>query len=55
MNAAAIADELDALRERHRRNLPRHNNPDVFHEEKSEIDRALQAIAQQLRFGPLER
>lgn len=43
-NIAGIIQELTAIRERVRRNEPRHGNPDAFHEEKSEITGDLTAI-----------
>lgn len=46
-----MVDEIERIRERVRRNTPRHGNPDAFHEEKSEITGDLTALAQAIRSG----
>lgn len=49
LDARAMAEELDAIRERVRRNEPRHRDPERFHIEKSEITGLLTAVINRLR------
>lgn len=49
MTPSEIADAIDRIRERVRRNEPRHRNPDAFHEEKSEITGDLTKLAKAVR------
>lgn len=44
-----LALRIEALRERVRRNSPRHSDPEAFHDEKSEIADELNRIARELR------
>jgi hypothetical protein len=46
-----VAAELEAIRERVRRNEPRHGDPEAFHVEKSAITGRLTAIIESLRSG----
>lgn len=46
-----IARAVEATRERIRRNLPRHRDPERFHEELSEITLRLTLIARWQRTG----
>lgn len=45
---ADVAADLRALAQRVRYNLPHRHNPEQFHIEKSEIERALRTIANRL-------
>jgi len=46
-----VLSELEDIRERVRRNLPRHRRPEAFHEEKSEITARLTEVINALRTG----
>lgn len=48
---AAIADEIERIREMVRKNAPRHRDPEAFHTEKSEITGALTRLATKVRHG----
>jgi hypothetical protein len=56
MNRSQVADELQALIDRVRRNMPKSHNPDAFHEEKSEIANDLHKIVMHIRSDkPIDR
>lgn len=46
-----IATALDLIRERVRNNKPRHNKPEAFHEEKSEITGDITEVINAVRAG----
>lgn len=48
---ADIVDALDRIRERVRDNKPRHNKPEAFHEEKSEITGDITEVINAVRAG----
>lgn len=47
-NVAGIISELIAIRARIRKNVPRSNKPEAFHEEKSEIAADITAVIEEL-------
>ncbi|MGE0751846.1 MAG: hypothetical protein AB7F39_06705 [Variibacter sp.] len=51
MTLLEVAEEIEAIRDRIRRNVPKHNKPDAFHEEKSEITAELTKLADKVRRG----
>jgi hypothetical protein len=53
MSANDIVTALEGLAERARRlRPPMANNPDAFHEDKSELARDINRLAEKLRVGP---
>lgn len=48
---AELARELESLRDRVSRNVPRHRDPERFHEEKSEIAGAISRLVSLIRRG----